>query len=119
LLTIKHFLNIKRKTTSLVITLMMIAAMSQNLDSTPTKSTVKEFMQRNHISQSDVKEIRFSSHNVVQAGWFSQIFGRDTHEGITMTYTGTDGCTVTSVETIGESWLWGGSSTWASTVTCG
>jgi hypothetical protein len=108
----------KKKLTSIFITLMTIGLIGQSQTSVSSKDGLKDYMVKEHINPNNIKSIRYSNGATQQAGWFSQMFGRDTREGITMVYTDTDGCTVTSVETIGESWLWGPSSTWTSTVEC-
>ena len=72
--------------------------------------SISKFIEINRITSSNIISIKapyIKNTNVNKAGWFSQIFGRDKEEGVTMVYTGDDGCTVTSVETIGSSWLWG------------
>jgi hypothetical protein len=108
----------KKKVTSIAITLMTIGLIGQTHTSVPTNNSLKDFMQKNHIAQSSIKQLQISNGAIKQASWFSQIFGRDESQGITMIYTDTDGCTITSVQTVGQSWLWGPSSTWTSTVEC-
>ena len=83
--------------------------------------TMSKFIEINKITSSNIISIKapnVKSTSVNTAGWFSQIFGRDKEEGVTMVYTDTDGCTVTSVETIGSSWLWGNTQSFSNTVNC-
>ena len=76
------------------------------------KVSLGEFLKIHKVNSQNLVHVKVQEPSTVvqQAGWFSQIFQGDETSRVTMSYTDSDGCSVTVDHVTTHSWLWGDSS---------